>query len=94
MGVLPLFYNYINLTEILQLMPTRSVLKVSQNNLIDIARIIQFFETTRYIEAFYLNREVSFGDYKSFMIIITPAELLLYDLNYQLLGKILSLIHI
>ena len=88
MGVLPLFYNYINLTEILQLMPTRSVLNVSQNNLIDIARIIQFFETTRYIEAFYLNREVSFGDYKSFMIIITPAELLLYDLNYQLLGKI------
>lgn len=69
-------------------MPNHTQLKISRNQLLNVARLIQFFETTRFIEAIYMNKGHHFGEHPSFHIIITPAEILLYDLQETLIAQI------
>jgi len=69
-------------------MPGSAQLKINRNQLLDIARLIQFFETTRFIEATYMNLGHSFKEHQAFFIVITPAEILLYDLQEQLVAQL------
>ena len=86
-GILPSFQYYLNLTEIMQLLPNSKELGISRNALLHMARLIQFFESTRYLEAFYGNLPYNLGEYPTLYGIITPYEVFLFDHKEQLLAK-------
>ncbi len=88
LNTIPEIGAYLNLSEILQLLPKPKEIGLDRNYLLHVARMIQMFETTRYIESFYLNVPYNASDYKTFQVLVTPTELSIYSLHNNLLCKL------
>ena len=84
-GILPNIHSYMSIAEILFLLPNHHTYGININESVDLARLLQFFEVTRYLDSFYSNKTYNSSDYKDFYVSLSPRYLKLYDQQDQLL---------
>lgn len=85
-GVLPGLMCYMSLSEITFLLPSPKEMNIDYAQYLDLARLIQFTETSRYIEAFYENKPYDTSDIPVVYISTSPAYTCLYNENNELLA--------
>ena len=86
-GIVPNIQSYMALYEILAFMPSFSFTGLSFSDSIDIARTIQFFETTRFVEAHFTNKPYNAGNFTIFNITVSLREIALYAEEGGILAK-------
>ena len=84
-GALPNIRMYMSLSEILYLLPNPHTYGISFNDNLDLARLIQFFEVTRYLDCFYFNKNYDVRYYQEFHATLSPRYIKIYDNQEQLL---------
>ena len=87
LGLVPNMQCYMTIAEIAAFLPSPVTMGYSVNEHLDIARTIQFFETTRYSEAFYNNVNYNTADNPILNITVSIRDIALYAENGGLLAK-------
>lgn len=84
-GILPSWDSYMSVVEYLFFLPNHHSYDLTLNENLDIARLLQFFDTTQYLNSYYLNKPYSSFDFENFYISISPRYVKVYSEYNQLL---------
>ena len=78
-GALPNMMPYLSIAEYLYFLPNHHTYHLSLNDNIDIARLLQFFEVTRYLDSFYFNYSFDSQAFRKFFISVSPRYIKIYS---------------
>lgn len=85
-GSIPFISNLITIGEMVQLLPLPQQLGVTYTETLHLARTIQFFETTRYLEAYFENLPYNPIEFRSLYFTLSDSAINVFDTDKNLLA--------